>query len=1225
MREALTVVGFLLILAFAALFTAPLYMDWNAWRDDIGARLSEHFGTPVIIKGAIQARLLPQPWLSLGDVSIGDPYGSTKLKVAGIDGDVSLGGLLRGDIELSNVVVRSPELTIIADDRGLVAPLSQNSVSLDAAVESFELNDGSLHYINKADGQNITLSGINLVGEGGSVFGPYKAEGGVQFAGVPHTVKLATGTADKSGLHLRLTIVPADKPVTLDLDGEIKLADGKPTFVGNAMLMRPLVATKGNGGDTSADASGENQTPWSVSGPVAASPAGLISDKVAVQIGPDESSLKLGGTLNISFGTRTVLDSTLSGKQLQLDRFAGIGPDQRLPPAAVLTRLVKAMPSFADLSASSHLDLSVQGLMLGSELMSNARVSLRMNDGKLQVDRLEADLPGQSHLLLAGDVNDDGGGFKGNLSLNSNRATGLIGWLQGQPVLGRPDAAKKLTLQANLTADADKVGLSQLTLAVDDAAVKGELAWSRLAHGRAAGRVEANLAAQRIDLDALPSVAALLPGSGDIFSEADIRLQAQELALAGIEAKSVSGHIKAGGKLIALEDVVVNDLGGANLTANGHIDNIGVLPQGEIRVSLNGRDLTGLAATLKRSALPPFWVNAFADRAPSLSPANGNLVIAFGNSERYSVDGKFGGSVIQLDTDLGSRSRQSAIAVKLKADSLDVATLLRQAGLALAVANIPGRAALDLNLSGVPGGAMSWTAAFKGVGLDIGGKGQMTGSFEAPAFDGQITAGTDDILAPARLFGVALPGVMPAQGVTLSSGMHMRAGRFAFDNLFGTLLGMPVSGSLTVNPGKPLRLDGQLSFAEADGQVLGSLLAGADLGAGNASGNAFSDEAFGPTALDNLAGHLSVSAQALQLSHRLPDLSDAKGEVSFGPRSVAIDNFTASIGGGTVTGALQLSRAALDTAVTGRFSLQNVDLRTPDVSGRLNAGLDFQGTGRSADGLMSSLTGGGTLELKEPVLSGLSENAFNETVSAVDGGLANDPSHVKPAFMRSLAGEALNVSPITGNVSLAGGILRLSSTRTASANSTVTLSGLLDLSDLTVKSDVALMPADIADGFGGPSPSIPVQIRGAIDNLQRDVDVSSLIAWLSIRGAEQQARKLEQLEAQRQAEEKAADEARRAEAAQMQKAIDAARLKVLLQSPGPAGPPKDQLPPAAVGPAPAPVPQIGGRGAPIMKMPSLNSLPATPVVPAPTTVMPAPSVPSAGPQSPGTPAQPAAQ
>lgn len=1239
-REALTVIGFLLIVAFAAVFTAPLYVDWNAWREDIGNRLTQHFGTPVIIRGPIEARLLPQPWLSLSDVSIGDPYGTTRLQVARIDGDVSLGGLLRGDVDLSNVVVRDPALSVTADDEGAIAPLSKYAVSLGAAVENFEVSGGSLHYVNKVDGQDIGLSGINLVGESGSVLGPYKAEGGIKIAGVPHTVKIATGVAEKGSLHLRVTAVPADKPVTLDLDGQVKLQGGKPTFLGLTTLQRPAYAARsaGEGGDSGAAAS--DQIPWSISGPVTATPAGFVSDKMAIQLGPDERAVKLTGSLNLAFGSTPVLEANLSGKQLELDRFVGIGPDKRQPPATVLTKLVGTVPALVGATTNAQIDLAVDGLMLGGELTRNARASVRVTEGRLQVDRLEADLPGNSHLLLAGDVNDEGGGFKGNLDLRSDRATGLIGWLQGQPVLGRPDAARKLSLKAALDADADRVDFPQLTLAIDDAAVKGKLAWNRLAHGRSAGRVEANLTAQRIDLDALPSVAALLPGSSELFSEADVRLQAEALALSGIEAKSVSGHIKAGGKLIALEDVIVNDLGGANLTANGRIDNIGAEPQGEIRIVLNGKDLSGLATTLKRSTLPAFWVNAFAARAASLSPANASLSVAFGAARRYSVDGKFGGSVLQIDSQFAGKGAAETADVRVKADSLDVATLMRQAGLDYAATSLPGRASFEMALAGPLNGAMRWSAGFEGAGLQLSGTGKMTGSFEAPAFDGRLTASTEDVLVPAQLLNVPLPGVVPSQSATVESGFRARAGRYVFDDFTGTVLGMPLSGALTVTTGKPTRLDGRLNFLKADGQLLGSLFSGADLSAGNTNGNAFSDEPFGAGAFDALVGRLTVSAKSLRLSRRLPEFDNARAVLNFGNGKIAVDAFSAGLAGGDVSGALQLSHAALDTAASGHFALRKVAVRGSQGSGELALGLEFQGNGRSPDSLMSSLTGGGTAELGQASLAGLSENAFGHTVAAVDGGLSGDASHVREAFERNLAAAPLQAGTINGNLSLAGGVLRLSSTRASSAQGSVALSGLLDLSDLTVKADLSLAPVNLADGLGGPSPTIPVQVRGTVDALQKQVDVSGLVAWLSIRGVEQQARKLEALEAQRRIEEKAQEDARRAEALKMQKAIDDARQKALLQVPVPANPPLQFGPAASPSPGAALVPgasptpgpaSILGPGAPIapsvglpgvspVTLPSLKNLPPAPVTPGHTTVVPAaPSLPNSGPDLPQPP------
>ncbi|MDQ0395238.1 AsmA family protein [Labrys monachus] len=1174
MREALTVVGFLLILAFAAVFAAPLYVDWNSWRDDISARLSQHFGTSVVIGGTIQARILPQPWLSVGDVVIGDPNGATKLTVGTINGDVSLAGLLRGDINLSNLVIRSPRLTLATGKDGSLQPLSKGLVSADATLESFEIQDGTVRYMDEAAGRDVTFSDIHLVGDSRSLLGPYRAEGGVRFGGVPHTLKLTTGIVADGGLHLRASLVPADRPVTIDLDGEAGIRDGKPRFAGTATLARPVINATGG--------TGQPDTPWTVSGAVLLTPAALTSDKMTIQLGPDERALKLDGTLEMALGTEPSLEASFRGAQLEIDRFAGVGPQERQAPARVLAQVAEALPDFAGAPPRAHIALSVDGAMLGGELLQNMRADLRASGGRWRVDRLETDLPGRSHLLLAGDVKADAGGFKGSLSLQSRQATGLIGWLQGAVLPPRPNAARQLTLAAELSADANGVDLSNFALAVDEAKVKGRLGWKRLSPDRNAGRIEADLAAERIDLDVLPSMAALLPGRSDIFSEADIRIAAQALAFSGVEAKSVSGRIKAGGKLIALEDVVVNDLDGASLTANGRIDNIGAQPQGEIRVVLDGRDLTGLAAALKRSSLPSFWVNAFASRAASLSPANASLAIAFGASRRYSVDGKFGGSVAQFDAEFGGSGGEESADIRIKADSFDVATLLRQAGLDPAAARIPGRASLDMALSGPLDGAMRWNAGFDGAGVSLSGTGKMTGSFEDPAFDGRLTASTDDAQVPAQLLGIALPGVTPAQSAMVETGFRLRAGRFVFDDLSGTLLGMPVTGALTINTGSPEHVEGKLGFLRADAALLGSLFAGADLGGSNANGNAWADEPFGKSTFDNVEGKLTVTADALRLSRRLPELGRVRAAISFGGGKVNVDRFSASLGSGAVSGALQLSRTIVDTAVTGHFSLRDVAVNTPVLTGMLTTGVDFQGTGASPDALMSSLTGGGTLDLKNPVLTGFSDSAFAETMAAVDGGLKPDAAHIKPAFEQSLAMKPLATSSLSGNLLLAGGVVRLPATLASANGIGLNVSGLLDMSDLTAKANIVLTPPDPKDGLGGPAPTVPVLLSGPLDALQRDVDVSGLTAWLSIRTVERQARKLEALEAERQAQEKAQEDARRAEAQQMQKAIDDARRKAQAQ--------KNSAAPVAN-------PQSSPQPAPPVALPSLDAVPRAPATP----------------------------
>ncbi|MGH6644614.1 MAG: AsmA family protein, partial [Bradyrhizobium sp.] len=199
-REALTVIGFLLIVAFAALFAAPLYVDWNNWRGTIAERLSEHLGVPVAIDGQVEAHILPQPWLSLHQVTVGDPQGQTQLVIDGVDGDLSLTALMRGDVELSNLVLTSPKLTIRTGEDGLVHPLSRKPMAGGASIDSFEVQDGSIRFVDPKAGQDILMEGLRLVGEARSLAGPFKAEGGLQVGGVPHTLKIATGTIGESGL-----------------------------------------------------------------------------------------------------------------------------------------------------------------------------------------------------------------------------------------------------------------------------------------------------------------------------------------------------------------------------------------------------------------------------------------------------------------------------------------------------------------------------------------------------------------------------------------------------------------------------------------------------------------------------------------------------------------------------------------------------------------------------------------------------------------------------------------------------------------------------------------------------------------------------------------------------------------------------------------------------------------------------------------------------------------
>ena len=412
-REALTVVGFLLILAFVAIFAAPLYVDWNAWRETIASRLSEHLGTIVKIEGPVEAHLLPQPWLSLRTVTIGAADAPTRLRVEGIEGDVNLSSLMRGDVELSNLVLDTPVLTVVAGENGRIAPLSGGIVATTATIDSFEIQGGAVHFLDASAGEDITVDGIHLVGEARSLSGPFKAEGGIQIAGVPHTVKLTTGTGTDGEAKLKASIVPADRPVTLDLDGGIKLVDGRPLFDGTALLARPPVNTRGD--------KAPPDEPWSITARLKMTPSSMIADSVAIQVGPDERALKLSGSASALLGPQTRIDAMLTATQLEFDRLAGVTPDRRVPPLVVLSRLHDGFPSIAALPVSARIGIEAQGIMLGSQMLQAVKANIASSGEGWTVSHFEANLPGQSRLVLAGDMaaEEGKGTFGGTVALDS--------------------------------------------------------------------------------------------------------------------------------------------------------------------------------------------------------------------------------------------------------------------------------------------------------------------------------------------------------------------------------------------------------------------------------------------------------------------------------------------------------------------------------------------------------------------------------------------------------------------------------------------------------------------------------------------------------------------------------------------------------------------------------------------------------------------------------------
>ena len=71
MQTTLLTAAIALILALVAALVGPLLVDWGTYRPLFEAQASRLVGLPVVVKGRIDARLLPSPQLTLHDIEIG--------------------------------------------------------------------------------------------------------------------------------------------------------------------------------------------------------------------------------------------------------------------------------------------------------------------------------------------------------------------------------------------------------------------------------------------------------------------------------------------------------------------------------------------------------------------------------------------------------------------------------------------------------------------------------------------------------------------------------------------------------------------------------------------------------------------------------------------------------------------------------------------------------------------------------------------------------------------------------------------------------------------------------------------------------------------------------------------------------------------------------------------------------------------------------------------------
>lgn len=1221
-------VGIAIIMAFATAFVGPYFVDWTQMRPAIEAEAARLVGLRVRVLGSADVRLLPVPSITLSDVRVGAAEAPV-LTAERVSAEIDLPALLRGAVHVTGLDLERPVIRLAFDGGGALAVAPGTAAPgapgrTDVALEGVGLHRGTVEISDARSGVAYRLGNLSATLDARSLAGPYRMAGSLQAGGVPVTFSLATAAREGDGVKLKADLASPLWPLQIAADGVVQLAGPLPVYEGRFSAgPRPAAA-----GEKSAPPPAP-MTLSRVSGRFRLDSSALGLSALEAGFGASANVVAFDGDAALAFAPAPRFDVDLRARQIDLDLLAGSTADHVVSPAQALAGLAAVLPGLPLPGLPGRLRLGVDSMVMAGGIVQNGRLEASPGADGWQVAALSLEPPGRTRISFSGSLQSGPAPrLEGRLSLTCEQPGTLGAWLRGTARV--PSGLQPVALDAGFALDAAGLEVSDYAARLGKDGVEGALSWHpATAGGKSALALSAR--ARRLDFDRVAELGrAIAPDgigalAGAIAGDVSLSVAADRAAVGGIDGRAVDVEATFAGGNLDVRRLDIEDLAGAKVSATGTVEAIGTHPRGSLTASVAAARFDGLA-TLAQALVPDApGLGAFVRAAPLLGPASLQARFEAGpvgpaTSMKLTLGGETGGTAVDARASFTGTFddwREGLIGLSVEASGPDGTRLFGQFGLPVVPVRGIGAGALAISLTGRAAGEVQTvlSADFAGSRLDVSGK-LSAPAGQAPEGSFDVRLDSRDIVPAAISFGQIAPGLTGAVPAALTARMTLTGETVAVGTVRGSVSGSTVSGNGVVDlaPARP----------SVKGAVTVSALSGsfaAELGLGNgawsvlpADGGLWPDTAFGPSLLSGLDLSLAVSAQDVELGPL--SLSRAQATLTSAPGVVAFDALSGTLAGGALSGSLGFhagERGAV--AVRGHLALRGADIAVlagsppGGLAGSLDASLAGEAGGRSVAGLMATLSANGAVEARDVVVPALDPAAFAAVRRAADSGdLALEDGPVGTALGQGFAAGPLKIDSLSGTLTVASGIVRLSDgTFRLPGDVAVRGGAMLDLVRGQVDSNLTLLVpagADDPDRVADATPAAGIRFTGPFAGPQRSIDSTAYTAYLNLRAigreskrvealqtqvleAERLARQRRQLEAgnaRRKAEaaakaaaEKAAADKAATEKAATEKAATGFRDEIdrVLQNAGPAGgapplPPPVPVAPRPGDPAPAP-------------------------------------------------------
>jgi uncharacterized protein involved in outer membrane biogenesis len=1132
-QTTLLSIGIAIILALVAALIGPIFIDWGEYRAAIEAQASRMAGAPVRVGGMIEVRLLPTPSLKLGDVQIGAPASAEKVVARSLAMEFGLGTLMRGEFRANQLTLDGLEMRLGLDRSGAVQMPALN-IRFDPdrlAIERLSINDGQLLLVDAASSAQLSVEQLNLTGEVGSLIGPFKAEGTFTTKGERFAYRLSgSRRGEDGGMKVRLAIDPGERALAFESEGTVFVDGGSPRFEGAATLSR-IAGTALPGGRVAIN------DPWKVAAKIKVTSKTMLVSQLELLYGQESRLIRLNGSAIMNFGRDPGITGTLTARQIDLDRVLPNSEPKRLPFEAVKL-LVDELATVAAPPVAIRMSFGIDSLMAGGATLSALRGEVENIADGWQLDTLELRAPGATQMLINGKLAlvDRKVDFQGPVKIDSSDPAALFAWIEGRSAAGRP-ALGPMRGSGTLTVGRERIAVDGLKAEIDRKPLEGHVAY-RFATAAAPARLDAALSGAELDVDRTLALGSALVASTSLErpGEVALALDIGRASYDGVEARKVQAALTYDQSGLKIERLSIADIGGASIDASGRLDNTADAWRGSLAMSLRAPRLDGVAVMADRflpqasdavhkygPRIVPLKVNAKLD----LEPRSGNRTGAR-TAAKLKLDGTIAGIDINLDGSGSGEISDPAAAMMHIAGRLDAAdgrALASLIGLATLATADSRPARITFAADGAPKGAFRVDGKFTGTDVSASAAGTMT------------LSGNGTLDVALRAANTKLPRLAGSAAVPADLRAHLAigAGEVAVSDLAGKIAGSAVKGGLTVGLGETLQVNGRIETDQADAGELIAIFTGAPRSSSGGRPPEWVAEPFGQPMAPAVQGRVEFKAANAQWMAGIAT-KDLAGWIKFEPSGFSLADVTGRIADGRLALDAEVRRERASLAVHSHIKLTNADmpvllagaLRVP-AAGRVSLEADLQGQGLSPASLVGSLTGAGTATAENIEVSGLDPSAIDAVINALemDRGLASNPARVTQIANSGLDAGKLRVPFATAPIVIADGRAQLAKASASARNADVSGSMSLALADWQLDGRFAMTAPPRKNAPASERPVMAVTVRGPLTAARRNVDVSTLIGWATMRAVDQEAKRLDEAEKERKRSEAAADAVRR--------------------------------------------------------------------------------------------------